>query len=63
MAIMKQDQRRIAQPVQGLGGTESQVWLYSWNTGELSVLELPAGMSFDPRADLPVVTPVALTLG
>ncbi|WP_134681459.1 hypothetical protein [Paracoccus ravus] len=63
MATTNQDQRRIAQPVQGLGSAESQVWLYSWNTGELSVLELPEGMSFDPRADLPAVTPVALTLG
>ncbi|MDS9470232.1 hypothetical protein RGQ15_22050 [Paracoccus sp. MBLB3053] len=63
MATINQDQRRIAEPLQPLGGSESQVWLYSWNTGELSVLELPEGMSFDPGADLPVVAPVALTLG
>ncbi|MBD9529583.1 MULTISPECIES: hypothetical protein [Paracoccus] len=63
MATKNLDQRRIAQPVQGLAGSDGQVWLYSWNTGELSVLELPVGMAFDPRADLPTVAAVDLTLG
>ena len=63
MAATNFDQRRIAQPLQGIAGSNGQAWLYSWNTGELSVLELPVGMEFDPRADLPAVAPVDLTLG
>ncbi len=62
MSATNQDQRRIAQPMQGLAGADGQVWLYSWNTGELSVLELPLGMAFDPRDDLQVVAPVDLTM-
>lgn len=44
--------RLTAIPLQPTAEAGEDIWLYKWNTGELSLLQVPETLQFDPSRSM-----------
>ncbi|SMO99958.1 hypothetical protein [Paracoccus laeviglucosivorans] len=59
---MTAHRKRIATPLGPVSESDVQIWNYKWDNGEISTVEIPAGITFDPKQPIPVLQALHLSV-